>query len=146
MNVQDQYYQCDLWHSIRVIQPHTYIYTHDTSPHEDIMQSQVYNPQEASGAPHRLCWNTVSVECTNFLTFVLPFFIWWRRRFITTDVYTVWCTEVLWFFVCVYHWLVVMALKSSDINDIYGFILGFMMNKRCRQFLSHFYSLQLSIR
>ena len=58
----------------------------------------------------------------------------------------IWYTEVLWFFVCVYHWLVVLGLKTSDINYIYGFILGFMMNKDvgnfCLTFIVHGYALQ----
>ena len=57
------------------------------------------------------------------------------------QMFTVLYTEVLWFFVCVYHWLVVLGLKTSDINYIYGFILGFMMNKDvgnfCRTFIAH---------
>ena len=88
-------------------------------------------------APQTLLKHSVSVECMEFLTFGLLLYAWWRRRFITTDIYGL-IYSSLWFFVCVYHWLAVLALKTSNINYIYGFISGFMMNKDVGNFFLTF--------
>ena len=79
-----------------------------------------------------------------FLTFVPPFLLG-EDVDLLPQIFTVRYTEVLWLFVCVYHWFIVLALKTSDINYM---ILSWVLHheQRCRQFLSYFYSAWLSIR